>query len=174
MAGLAGAPGGLCETWRASAGPGARPPAAVRTQRLPRLHVPGEDPRVAVRVSGRRNLRALHESGVSRPRAILDVRDLRHAPRPSHPGPDAEQRGRAQVPAEPEPSRCHAQSGLTLSFFSPWSCLPTFTEEIPDALQSCGSSLTTYPRPSAETPTPKVKREARPSSCARGWLSRSS
>lgn len=73
----------------------------------------GEDPRVAVRVSGRRNLPALSESGVSRPRAVLDVRDLRPAPRPSEPGPDAELRGRAQVPAEPKPSRCHAQRGLT-------------------------------------------------------------
>lgn len=116
MAGLAGAPGGLCERWRASAGPGARPPAAVRTQRPLRLHVRGEDPRVAVRVSGRRNLPALHESGVFRPRAILNVRDLPHAPRPSDPGPDAEQRGRAQVPAVPKPSRCHAQRGLTLFF----------------------------------------------------------
>jgi hypothetical protein len=78
----------------------------------------GEDPRVAVRVSGRRNLPALRESGVSRPRAILDVRDLRPAPRPSDPGPDAELRGRAQVPAEPKPSRCHAQRGLTLFFSS--------------------------------------------------------
>lgn len=34
--------GGLCETWRASAGPGARPPAAVRTQRPLRLHVRGK------------------------------------------------------------------------------------------------------------------------------------
>lgn len=42
MAGLAGAPGGLYETWRSSAGPGARPPAAVRTQRPPRLHVRGK------------------------------------------------------------------------------------------------------------------------------------
>lgn len=42
MAGLAGAPGGLCETWRSSVGPGARPPAAVRTQRPPRLHVRGK------------------------------------------------------------------------------------------------------------------------------------
>lgn len=77
----------------------------------------GEDPRVAVRVSGRRILPALHESGVSRPRAILDVLDLRPAPRPSDPGRDAELRGRAQVPAEPKPSRCHAQRELTLFFF---------------------------------------------------------
>lgn len=83
-------------------------------------------------------------------------------------GPRAGPRG---ARAQPVP---RAKWTHSLFFFSPWSCLPTFTEEIPDALQSCGSSLTTYPRPSAETPTPKVKREARPSSCARGWLSRSS
>lgn len=106
----------------------------------------GKDLRVAVPVSGRRNLSALHESGDSRPEAILEVRDVCSAPRPSDPGPDAELR----VPAEPKPSRCHAQRELTL--FSPLSCLPTLSEGIPDVLQSRGSSLATYLPSSVETP----------------------
>lgn len=120
----------------------------------------GEDRRVAVRVSGRRDLPALRESGVSRPGAILNVPDLRPAPRPSDPGPDAELRGRAQVPAEPKPSRCHAQRGLTLFFFL---ILPThFHQGNPGRPAVLRVVPGDTPPTLGGDPTPKVKRERVP------------
>lgn len=95
-------------------GPGARPPAAVRTQRPPPPRA-GKDLRVVVRVSGRRNLPALHESGDSRPGATLDGPDLRPASHLPSPGRVAELWGGALVLAEPKPSLCHAQRGFTFS-----------------------------------------------------------